>query len=119
MRVECPGLILKSEANARGAWQGGWARGKKQKERVMLELCAAYGRKDRPKVPATVTITRLFNGRGKLMDGDNLQRAGKAVRDGIAAFMRADDSEASGIVWHYRQEKGTPGIRVEIEEGGA
>jgi hypothetical protein len=48
------------------------------------------------------------------LDSDNLAAALKAVRDGIASWLRIDDGSPL-VEWRYEQEKGDePCIRVEI-----
>jgi len=107
---------LKSEANQRGHWRGGYQRSKQQKDAV---LCA-WLQAGRPKVipPCLVTITRFGAG---VMDSDNLQRAAKAVRDAVAKHVLETDDGSDLIRWEYRQEK-TPrkvyGCRVEVQSDG-
>lgn len=58
-------------------------------------------------------VVRLTRVAPRVLDGDNLQGALKAVRDGLALWLRVDD--ASPLVrWEYGQEKGEPSVRVEI-----
>lgn len=57
-----------------------------------------------------VTLTRVGV---RELDDDNLRSALKAFRDGVAARLGVDD--ASPLVrWAYAQEKGEPGVRVDI-----
>lgn len=103
-------LRLASEANMRGSWKPGWRRGKAQRATTALVLRASSCP---PAPPVTVTLTRIAPRR---MDGDNLQRACKAVRDGVADWLGIDDGSES-ITWRYGQEKGKPrqyGVRVEV-----
>lgn len=62
-------------------------------------------------VPCTVTLVRLGKRR---LDGDNLQGALKAVRDGVADRLGVDDADPR-VRWEYGQEiaKGYA-VRVEI-----
>lgn len=48
------------------------------------------------------------------LDSDNLPGALKGVRDAIAAKLRLDDA-CRLIDWSYSQERGEPGVRVELE----
>ena len=63
-----------------------------------------------PSAPLTVVLTRLGP---RTLDGDNLQSALKAVRDGIADWLGVDDGHA-GLDWQYRQRKGPYGVEVEV-----
>ena len=68
----------------------------------------------------TVTPTRIApSPQGQTLDGDNLQRSMKAVRDQVAEEIGLDDG-SQRITWRYAQEKGKPkeyAVRIEIEEG--
>ncbi len=90
-----PGLRLVSEANQRGAWHAGAARAAKQRKVVGLMLRT---RRKVP-VPCDVTITRIAH---RSLDGDNLARAAKAVRDEVAAWLGVDDGDAR-VTWHVVQ----------------
>lgn len=64
-------------------------------------------------LPCTVTLTRIAP---RDLDGDNLQSSLKAIRDGVADFLKVDDRD-SRVTWAYAQERGAPkfyGVRVEI-----
>lgn len=103
---------LKSEANLRGHWIGGYARGKLQKDSVLFE----WLRIGRPVVapPCEVTITRIAP---RKLDCDNLQRSAKAIRDAIAERVLDADDGDERITWRYAQEKGhakTYACRVEV-----
>lgn len=52
-------------------------------------------------VPCIVTITR--EGKGQL-DGDNLQGAGKHVRDAVADWLGVNDNDPR-VTWQYEQTK--------------
>jgi hypothetical protein len=65
--------------------------------------------------PVRVTFTRV--GSGKL-DTDNLAASFKALRDELAAWLGVNDGDEASASWHYRQEQGTPGVRVRFENGG-
>lgn len=68
-------------------------------------------------IPCTVTLTRIAPKAGWTLDGDNLQSAFKALRDGIAARLGVDDADPR-VVWLYRQAVGKQyAARVEIAEG--
>lgn len=97
-----------SEANARECWQAKHRRAKAQREttRLMLVgLCRSIrGQK------ASVTLTRIGK---RNLDGDNLQRALKAVRDGVADALYVDDGDKR-LEWTYGQERGEYAVRVEL-----
>jgi hypothetical protein len=49
------------------------------------------------------------------LDGDNLQSAFKATRDGVADWLGVDDGDPR-LDWQYRQRKGAAKVyAVEIE----
>lgn len=71
--------------------------------------------KPRQQSPATITMTRIYSGRAKPMDGDGLSAAFKATRDAIAAWIGVDDAESHGLTWIPKQERGASnGVRIEI-----
>lgn len=47
------------------------------------------------------------------LDDDNLAHAFKAMRDEVAAMAGVDDGDSLWR-WEYAQEKGKPGIRIEV-----
>ena len=100
-----------SEANVRECWQAKHRRAKGQKEAVGLMLnryrrsLQAHGGR------FYVTLTRV--GVRKL-DGDNLQRSFKAIRDQVAETIGIDDG-SERIEWKYAQGKGKYGVKVTIE----
>lgn len=65
-------------------------------------------------VPCRVFLTRIAP---RELDGDNLQGAFKALRDGIAQRLGVDDRDPR-VTWLYAQERGKPreyAVRVTIE----
>lgn len=65
-----------------------------------------------PAPPCTLVLTRIAP---RLLDGDNLQSAFKAVRDGVADWLGVDDGH-KGLDWQYNQRKDGPKVyAVEIE----
>lgn len=59
----------------------------------------------------TVRLTRIGKRR---LDGDNLQSAGKACRDGIADALGVDDADPR-VTWVYEQSLAKEyGVRIEI-----
>lgn len=104
LRFEVPVRTV-SEANARGHWSARAKRAKSQ--RTAMRLLA-------PKWTAgpllVVKLTRLGP---RELDTDNLAGSMKAVRDALADWLRVDDATPL-VRWEYAQEKGPPGIRVEV-----
>lgn len=95
-------LRLVSEANARGHWAKGARRAKQQRGVVRLAVRAQWRRLPAGALTAlVVTLTRIAP---RQLDGDNLQRALKAVRDGAADALGVDDGDPR-IAWRYAQER--------------
>lgn len=66
-------------------------------------------------LPVRVTLTRFG---ARELDGDNLQRSLKAVRDSVAAWLGLDDRDRR-IRWRYRQQAAwTPFVRIRILSRG-
>lgn len=99
VRVSLP-VALVSEANARGSWHSSAARAAKQRAAVGLVLRQHIA----PALPCTVRLVRVAP---RALDGDNLQRACKAVRDAVADWLGIDDADAR-VSWHYAQATGKP-----------
>jgi hypothetical protein len=117
-----PGLFLPmrtvSEANNR---DNRWTKAKRTKEQravtaamvlrwlTRLTANAVYGGIG---FPVIVTLTRYGP---KRLDDDNLARAMKPVRDGVADAFCVDDGDER-YEWRYRQERAKwYGVRIEIE----
>lgn len=99
-----------SEANQREHWARKAARAKAQRSAACLavkghawRVVATMGAPSRPRL--VVTLTRIGV---RSLDSDNLARAFKAVRDGIADALGIDDGD-SRIDWRYEQRRG--GVR--------
>ncbi len=108
MTIEFP-LRLISAANAHEHWRTRSGRVKKERLVVWAELKKV---KLLPTLPVSVKMTRVSP---RMLDGDNLQSAFKAVRDEIAAAFKIDDNSVL-IEWLYSQEKGKEyRVRIEIE----
>ena len=103
-------LRIVSEANSREHWAPKAKRAREQRGATRLVLKASA---TPPGPPVVVTLTRIAPRR---LDGDNLQRACKAVRDGVADWLGIDDGSEE-VTWLYRQEKGKPrqyAVKVEV-----
>jgi len=100
---------LRGSLNARLHWR---ARAKicKAERATAALLCGA--RMSRPAFPCVVTLTRIGP---RQLDDDNVATAFKAVRDGVADWLRVDDGDTSKVTWRYAQERGAYGVRVEVE----
>lgn len=123
MSKQSPRLVLnlpaevKSEANQRGHWVK--HHGRKRDHRGMaMVLC----RRDIPAIwregntSLKIVLTRIKGPRQRDFDGDNLQSAFKAIRDGIADALGTNDGNKR-LAWEYAQKKGEkPGVRIEIGE---
>lgn len=125
-------IKVESVANQATATRGGRMaaarKAKRQREETTLTLLA----RGRPPGEAwTITLTRVAPRR---LDDDNLARALKAIRDGVADYLLpanrgnkvrrwADDSDGR-ITWRYDQTRGAPKtyavrIRIEVREAEA
>jgi hypothetical protein len=62
-------------------------------------------------IPCAVTWVHIGPG----MDGDNLQRAFKALRDALAAMLGVDDG-SDAVSWQYEQRRGENGCEVRIQK---
>jgi crossover junction endodeoxyribonuclease RusA len=103
-------LATKSEANCRDHWRVKARRVKEQRSVMAMAVGARISGKPSK---AWVKMTRA-TARARL-DGDNLESALKACRDGIADALGIDDG-SERILWEYAQEKGKGGtVRVQIE----
>lgn len=113
-------MHLVSEANTREHWGKKARRAKGQRATACMAF-RSYARGQRVELPAVVLLTRIAP---RSLDSDNLARAFKAVRDGIADAIGIDDGDDQ-IGWAYRQERGKPkehAVMVRViraEEGAA
>jgi hypothetical protein len=109
-------LRTRSTLNAREHWRKRAKRA--QEERAVVRMRLAVVREWPPRLPAVVTLTRVGP---RALDGDNLQGALKAVRDGVADALGVDDG-SEDVQWLYAQERGgAHEVRVKVEstEAGA
>jgi hypothetical protein len=115
-----PACRVVSEANRREHWAAQHRRATTQKRAVELAWALSpmklpeFPRHQTVATPCVVTLEHV----GPEMDGDNLQRAFKAVRDALAALIGVDDGDPR-LSWVYRQRTGPAGIVVTIEPGAA
>lgn len=95
--------------NNREHWRARARRVKKERQSVYWGL--------RP-VPLPVVVTLVRHSPGTL-DGDNLQGALKAIRDGVADVLKTDDRDP-GIEWRYDQVRSKEwGVSVEVVPASA
>jgi hypothetical protein len=103
--------VVVSEMNRRDFWAVRRKRFKTQADTLRAVLYeAGLQRWLRPGAVA-VTLTHV----GRRMDSDNLAGAFKGLRDALADYMLADDGDDAQATWAYRQEAGTPGVKVRVE----
>ncbi len=108
--VQYPCKIV-SEANLRQNWRQVASRKKTHRTQAWAELTSMAPRPGPGRY--TVTLTRIAP---RVLDGDNLQTAFKACRDGVADYLGIDDGSA-WVEWKYAQEKGKSleyAVRIEI-----
>ena len=103
-----------SEANVRECWQAKLRRKKSQRGIVKIGLYNWHRSLREHKGAFVVTLTRIGV---RTLDGDNLQRSMKAVRDQVAEACGVDDG-AERIQFEYGQERGKLkeyAIRIGVE----
>lgn len=110
-------LRLQSVANLREHWAAKARRAKRERQTVCQEFVRVGGIwMTHPTIPLVITITRIAP---RPLDGDNLQAACKACRDGIADWLKTQDNDPL-LTWHYAQQRGKPkeyAIEIRIKEG--
>lgn len=106
--VICIPLPLKivSVANLREHWRTRAGRAK-----LHRATTAALLRSHKPPLlPITVVLTRVA---ARQLDSDNLSSAFKAVRDGVADWLKVNDNDPR-VTWEYTQRKGAGTAMAEI-----
>lgn len=107
-------IRTESEANVRECWQAKHRRAKEQQHTVFLGMYGHHRTLKAHRGRFYVTLTRI--GVRKL-DGDNLQRSFKAIRDQVAKMCGVDDG-SDRIGFAYQQERGKVkeyAVKVEVE----
>ncbi len=104
------GCRVVSEANLRSHWAVACRRAEVQAGALHEAITAAGLSNCKPPLPLSITWTRT--GRQQL-DGDNLQRAFKALRDRLAGWLQVDDG-SDLVTWNYDQRRGEPGVELEL-----
>lgn len=110
-------IRLVSVANIREHWAKRAKRTSEQRNLVKFALRNQTHKawKDGELKKLLVSITRIAP---RELDGDNLQSACKATRDGVADALTVDDRHPD-ISWEYRQMKGMPkeyAVQIEISD---
>lgn len=106
--IQLPIRIV-SEANAREHWAAKHRRSSGQ--RATLKQAIGYFARELKSCRYRVELTRIGP---RTLDGDNLQRSLKAIRDEVAAWAGIDDGDAR-MEWHYEQERSPAyGVRVRV-----
>lgn len=108
-------LPIKTVNESNGS-HGHWRAKSARRSAHRTAVWAIMHGKGLPKMPITVTLTRISA--GELDAHDNLRSSLKAVIDQIAEEYRLPDNDKR-FDWQYAQEKaprGTHGVRVRIEE---
>jgi hypothetical protein len=110
--VTIPHLRVESAPNRRGHW--GRHEPLRRQQRAMIALF--LGRMPKlPRLPASVRLVRIYGGRGKPFDDDNLAAGLKACRDAVAELYGVSDAPGSPLAFAVAQERGEAGgVRVEI-----
>lgn len=99
-------IATKSEANLREHWARKAGRAKSQRTTAKLAMGkVVFGGR------LAVLVTRLAP---RELDGDNLQRALKAVVDGLADALGLSNDRDPSVVWVYNQARGSPAVRVDL-----
>ena len=100
-----------SESNLREHWRTCAKRTQGQRMAAKLMTAEALGWRKRG-VGVVVTLTRVAP---RVMDSDNLARAFKAIRDGVADGLGLDDGSPL-TMWRYDQRRGKPKVHaVEVK----
>lgn len=106
-------IHLRSVANLREHWRVKAKHAKAERHVAGLAARALLPREIG--WPIVVTITRVAP---RSLDGDNLQAAAKAIRDGIADALGLKSDSDPRVTWVYGQAQGKPcHVRVEIKCG--
>ena len=86
-----------SALNAREHWRVRQRRAKSEREAVAWAMSCTVA------VPIPCVVTIIREGKGTL-DDDNLQGAGKHVRDAVADWLGVNDNDKR-VSWMYEQRK--------------
>jgi hypothetical protein len=112
MKIDLP-IKTVSVANVREHWATRASRARNHRGQAWLMLRAEFGQPPVPTGPVAVTLTRIAP---RALDSDNLSSSFKALRDGVADWLRIDDGDER-VTWLYQQERGparTYAVRIEV-----
>ncbi len=101
MRGEIEGMRLVSESNSRDHWAKKAKRVKGQRAVTTMFCRSKFGYRP-PSLPVGVKLTRIAP---RELDDDNLWGSLKAVRDGVADWLRVQDNNPQ-VMWLYDQTQG-------------
>jgi crossover junction endodeoxyribonuclease RusA len=102
-------MKIVSVANLRMHWAVKARLAKSQRQKAFNALASVA---TPPPLPLTLVLTRIAP---RQLDGDNLQSAFKATRDGVADWLGVDDGHKQ-LDWQYRQRSGGAKVyAVELE----
>lgn len=96
-------IQTRNTLNLRESWQAKARRLRKEKADTRL-LCPRWSQ-------GPLLVVKLTRVGPRELDSDNLAAALKAVRDGLASWLRIDDGSPL-VEWQYAQESGEPEVRV-------
>jgi hypothetical protein len=110
--------------NERGHWATINKRNQKEKKLIIEILNRNLGKSQADIQSAQKIIIKLtryspkaklqpLHGEYQAVDDDNLRGGLKAIRDGIAIWLRRDDGDDS-LFWEYYQAKGHHGLKCEF-----
>lgn len=108
-------MQLPSMANKRLHWRQRAAIVKQQRKTAFYSLSSKSPFDYTLSKALRITLTRFAP---RQLDSDNLAASFKAVRDGVADWLRVDDGHTS-LQWIYGQQKRPlkdSGIQIEIEQ---
>ena len=109
VHVEIAGLRLRSPN-----WREHHFARARRTRHERANVAAALAKFTPPPLPCLVTLTRIGP---RLLDGDNLQAAGKGVRDQVARWLGCDDNPAAPVTWRYAQERTNKRHDVPVRAG--
>ena len=101
-----------SEANSRECWQAKARRSQEQRQAAYLITTSEMHGIDVDEITRPIVIKFVRVGKRNL-DGDNLSRSFKAIRDGVCEAIGIDDG-AECLRFVYAQKRGDYGVEVFI-----
>lgn len=108
-------IKIVSEANSRGHWTKKFRRTKAHRGAAFFATMQQAQSLVTWKGSIRVTMVRMYSGRARAMDSDNLQSGFKATRDGIAKGLKIDDGSSRLIFVYDQVRSAAAGVKVSIE----